>query len=66
MKKLILFTLILIGILSLGAQNVAGSYVNTDRILVDSNYVRPGVCYLDRQTGPTRFAVRRRNQADGA
>ncbi len=37
MKKLILITLVLIGILSLGAQNTKLGYVNTDRILLDSN-----------------------------
>jgi Skp family chaperone for outer membrane proteins len=36
-KKLILITLVLIGILSLGAQNTKLGYVNTDRILLDSN-----------------------------
>ncbi|HPF09011.1 MAG: OmpH family outer membrane protein [Candidatus Cloacimonetes bacterium] len=37
MKKLLIVTLILIGILGLGAQNVKLGYVNTDRILIDSN-----------------------------
>lgn len=37
MKKLLLLTLILIGILSISAQTVKLGYVNTDRILIDSN-----------------------------
>lgn len=37
MKRLCLLTLILIGILGLGAQNVKLGYVNTDRVLIDSN-----------------------------
>jgi outer membrane protein len=37
MKRLILLSLILIGILGLSAQNVKLGYVNTDRILIDSN-----------------------------
>lgn len=37
MKRLLILSLILIGILGLSAQNVKLGYVNTDRILIDSN-----------------------------